>query len=612
MNSNGIQYMLNSIVIERNVDREALCKGLCSVSAMSRYLCGESQPDRLLLTVLLQRLGMSPDKYATLLNYEEYIYFLWKQSIGLAQINRDWKEMELLLQEEEARKRTTNETLQEQYYLLLQGIVQAKLHDNIEKAKILIEQAICLTVPDFPCLTGKKLLLGMQEISAMLLWYRLQMKEEFSIELLRYLLEYVGRSYPDEQEQVKLYPKIAKEYLRILLVEERYIECIAIADRAIQMMQKTGYASCMEDIVETYVEAVEKLGLGERVYKKKIQVAVCKELMRELIPGANGLDDEIYMLEVWQEIELVDEVIGLGRRERGYSQEYLSEDICAPETVSRIESGRRAPSRKNYAAMARKLGLRDGYFYSCIETDDYHILEKTWEITKYIMNGEWKKTEEMLHALQKEIDLTSPYNQQYIQSTQCIIDAELGRLSVKEQYEKFLKILGLTMKAPAVELEPEDWSKDFWIHAFSKEEMSILIQLSDVLLEQGKIHQAIWLLEGIMNFYRSSKVAIEFHYRTILMVVQRLSILKEMLNQYEEALLYSEEGIRLSFVGGNLFPLSGFINNKADAMEHLGLKEASLQYYKLAFYYAELMQSVSAPVSKRSYEKLIGHQVEWY
>ncbi len=94
-----LSNMLQTIIEEEKVDKTILCKGLCSASAMSRYIYGESRPDRLLLNVLLQRLGKSPTKFATLLDKEEYAYFQWKQQISLAQLYRDWKQMECLLQD---------------------------------------------------------------------------------------------------------------------------------------------------------------------------------------------------------------------------------------------------------------------------------------------------------------------------------------------------------------------------------------------------------------------------------------------------------------------------------------------------------------------------------
>ena len=69
--------MLWEAIETGHVSQTDLCRGLCSTSALSRYLSGERRIDRLLLTALMQRLGLSPDKFGTVLTDEEYRYFDW-------------------------------------------------------------------------------------------------------------------------------------------------------------------------------------------------------------------------------------------------------------------------------------------------------------------------------------------------------------------------------------------------------------------------------------------------------------------------------------------------------------------------------------------------------
>ncbi len=601
-----------SIIEEGNIDRSVLCKGLCSSAALSRYIYGESRPDRLLLSVLLQRLGRSPSKFATLLNRDEYIYFQWKQRVNLAQIHKDWQQIEILLQEKEALMPAGNEVLQRQFYFLMQGIVQEKVYGNREKSLALMKQGICLTVPEFPNVLGKEVLLGMQEIGAMLLWQRLQSAEEVSFMLLKFLFEYVDKHYEDLQERVKIYPQVAGAYLELLFLNKKYAKCLSISEQAMQMMIETGYASYMEKILSIHVETAEKMGLGGSVHKKKVQLAAWKELMQDLSKNTKTLDDEIYMLDVWQEVELIDEVIAVTRRERGYSQESLSEDICAPETMSRIETGKRAPSRKNYEAIARKLELREDFFYGDIETSDFEVLETEWELTQLIMQRRWHEAEEKLQNLRERLDLSDKYNQLYVETEQCSIDKELGRISAKEQSVKLIEILGTTVQIPNQEMNIMKWGEGVWLHHFTREEMSNLILLADSLIEQQQEKQALLLLEKMLGVYRKSSVNEEFHYKTVILILVRISILKNIQGNYKESIDCIDEGIRISLSARTYIEIPTLVNNKADALEHLGQKETSLHYYKLAYYCAELMETHTAPVSKRSYEKLMGASVDWY
>ncbi|MGN1148807.1 MAG: hypothetical protein ACI4TB_10310 [Lachnospiraceae bacterium] len=82
----------------------------------------------------MKRIGKSPDKFTTILTDDEYRYFFWKQQVSHAQMKKDWKQVWLLLEREEAREWNCNPVIQEQFYLLMQGIVQEKLFGNREKS----------------------------------------------------------------------------------------------------------------------------------------------------------------------------------------------------------------------------------------------------------------------------------------------------------------------------------------------------------------------------------------------------------------------------------------------------------------------------------------------
>ncbi len=127
------------------------------------------------------------------------------------------------------------------------------------------------------------------------------------------------------------------------------------------------------------------------------------------------------------------------------------------------------------------------------------------------------------------------------------------------------------------------------------------------------MEQTNFLLKKLLENIKRSRVKPEFHFRIVILIVQRLATSSELLGKYEEGLAYSEEGIRLCLVSGTRKVLPKSINDKADALENLGQKEASLKYYRLAFYSAELFgEERTAQIVKRSYEKLSGGPMEWY
>ena len=171
-------------VRDKNIKQRALGRGLCSIGDLSKFLNGTKRMDSLLMTALLQRIGKSASNFSVLLTEEEYIYFDWRHQMCLAQLGRDWKRMEQLLEENAEIYRSFNETLQRQYVLLIRAILEEKRYHNRAQAEKLLFEAIRMTIPGFAGTLPDDTLLCRQELYAILLWQKLQPDEACSARLL--------------------------------------------------------------------------------------------------------------------------------------------------------------------------------------------------------------------------------------------------------------------------------------------------------------------------------------------------------------------------------------------------------------------------------------------
>lgn len=604
--------MLAETMLKQNVNQADLCAGLCSTTAFSRYIRGDRHMDRLMLTVILQRLGKSADKFTTLLSHEEYVYFAWKQKVYVAQLHKEWGKVKELLQQKEALDRNSNEVLQEQFYLIMQAVTEEKLCHNREKSVRLLARAIELTVPDFINRLDSQLLLGVQELSAILFWQDLQPDKKLSMRILGKLVNYTETHFEDLQEKSKIYPKVAAQYLPFLYEEEKYLECLTLAQNALNIMTSTGFTSGIEMVLSFYINAAEKLGLTEMARKPKKQFAAWRELMQEMNITAEETEMDFCQPDVSQDIALLHEMICRKRKIQGFTQEELSENICEPESLSRIETGKRTPSQKTYEAIAERLSLPEERYFSAIETDDFEVLDRRWELEKMSMQRNWKEVEAQLEWLMGKLDLSVAQNLQYVEEIRYILEKGRGEITVEKSFERLVNILKKTISNVPVNMDVKNWEESFWKNSFSEREMSILLQMSDIFSRQRRLEEMIFLLEKMLKFYQESEVQLQFYYRTVLLIIQRLSACYGLLSNYEEELKFSEQGINMSIVCGNRRLLPFFLNNKADALENMGNIRASLKFYKLAFYLAELMKTNTADVAKRSSEKLSNTIIEWY
>ena len=105
--------------------------------------------------------------FITLLSEEEYSYFEWRQDIAVAQLAGDWARVQELL-EDKAENPVCNAALQRQFYLMMQGHVRKRLSRDFAESAALYEQAIRITIPDFPCQMSDSILLNVQEILLLL------------------------------------------------------------------------------------------------------------------------------------------------------------------------------------------------------------------------------------------------------------------------------------------------------------------------------------------------------------------------------------------------------------------------------------------------------------
>ena len=100
---------------KRGISQERLCRGVCAVSALSRYENGERIPDRLLMNTLIERLGKSSDKLVTMISCQEYAYFEWKRKVKEALRNKKISLAQELLQKNESLDGCVHSVLQEQF-----------------------------------------------------------------------------------------------------------------------------------------------------------------------------------------------------------------------------------------------------------------------------------------------------------------------------------------------------------------------------------------------------------------------------------------------------------------------------------------------------------------
>ena len=601
-----VGMMIKEVLLEKKIPMSDLGKGLCSKSDMSKYLNGSRRIDRLLLFVFFERMGKSPAKFTFLLTETEYRYFEWKMKVCLACGEKDWKRVEELLCEKEAMDCSCNETLQRQFLMIVKAILLEKMYHKKEECVELLKEAIIQTVPNFVSGITKNTLLGHQELGAILMWQHIQSDKKISEKILKELLICLEVYADDMQEYALIYPRVAVEYMKLLHQLGDDPMCLALSKKSLALIEATGYGHLVGEVLKIYIESAKRMKITTDIQKRKKQL-----LAYEKIIGNEDLLDsteDAFLFLISQEVELLHEAISSSRKTINMSQEKLCESICEPETVSRIENGRQTPHDKVYVALASKLSLPTEYYFAAIEADNFEAFEIYWCVENRVMRQAWDEADKYLSCLRSMLDMNIVRNNQYIKNVEYSINVGRGNLPIEERINKLTDILKCSISG----FEVLGWKESgFWERYIWKTEMSVLIKISDVYRALGETSEAIFILLGIMDYYKKSKVDYKLHYKTVALVVARLSSLYLSLSLCDEAIVYIEEGVDIAKRSGNLRLVGGLANNLAYAYEKKGKIEKSLRLYQHAFYFSDLMNTNVKQVANTSYERLKGTNGKW-
>ncbi len=286
------------------------------------------------------------------------------------------------------------------------------------------------------------------------------------------------------------------------------------------------------------------------------------------------------------------------------TQETLSEDICTPENLSAIESGRRAPSIRNYGKLMAKLGMDKDYYNSFISGEQFEVYELRRECSRLIQHREYKKAQNVLQKIEQIVDTDISVNRQYILYNQILLSREQGKFSTQEALQKMIDALELTLN-----YNDGDFDTDIIL---SQEEVKIINYICVLYKQLNQAEKAISVYRKVVESYQSGKASVRGHYTGSSLIMANLSITLEENNQIEESMKVAKLGISQVLECGRGSLLADFLANIACCYEKINDKKACTEYLRQAFYISDMMRNEFLKNAlKEYYEERFG-EVEWY
>lgn len=610
MNERKISELLYDLRLEKEVGQKKLCWGLCSQGTYCRYENGERTPDRLLLNAIIQRLGKSADKLVTILTLREYKYFLWKKKVLTAVGKEDMDELERLLEQKEAKDFTINKSLQRQFKYRMQALVAWYKEADIKKGIQLLEQAVELTMPNIRFQKMDRYYISIEEMHILLelarFWIKGDRKQE-ATSLLGEIVDYSDRNYDDYEAKVKVLPKAVRMLYPLLIEEQRELEGLLLCKKAVELLCWQGVLYDLADLMEGYLICASKLFKNEEMGRYERQLQALREVYEEY--GAEIYQQEDTRLTYHnQEMYLIDEMMQRFRIKKGVSQDVLSEGICTPETISRIESGRRGPNPNNFYALMRKLETEHDYYNGKLETNDFLLLEKLKELERAMSLKNWDEARNLLEFLKSKVDLDRKQNNQTLMAAENYILFCEKKISSKEFVERCEKTL---------ECENEGWRrKEFWdLQFFTNYKITMLNHIAVGYEHMKQLDKSIFILEHLLGQLDHSKIRLEDRYESSMTVVGNLSSFYGETGRVDECLEVCERGINLCLESGRGVRLPKFLANKAEAMnEKANMITPGSKKYLLQAYYLSDMLAVhgTAAYIDNYYRKYYDSDIIWY
>lgn len=593
--------------VQRELEAKQICRGLCSTSAMDFYESGERVPDTLLFECIIERMGVSPEEFSLMVAEEEYIYHVWREKVYRAIENEDWEYLGSLLQSNITKNVYCNKKLEKQFFTYVNAIYwasQGKYNEAVNQLKIAEEQ----TIPDREVLLKRNVLLGSMELNILMLYIYygingniLDVIEGFN--LFQMLEKYIYNGILDVNEQEKCYPKLICIGLHCFKEQMMDEEWMLLCERAVQMLRTNKDFYDIVELLRLYVSLLEKSKSSELYFYKKQYEVFCDLMESENI-------DTHFRPEVRNvrkpKIFMIHEFLFTKRKEHELTQTELSEGICEPETYSRIENGKRAPSRKNFRALAERLDINWCDYRGELDTCNWKAYKLRRKHRLAEIEGRYQDSVDILLELEKCLDMSNIINYQYVKSHIWLAKYRLGILEADETYEKLDTLLK--------ESKSMNLNTSYLVY-YTQTELEIIAYMAQLLRQQKKYQEGVVLIENVLKQMENSKVRLEYQWNGASFLLRVLCGLYFELGEYDITIRIASYVKHIMIGHGEGANLAAALDEIADALEHKG-EQYSQEYKKLyrhAYYLADFFKEEKViEVARRYYEDNFEFMMVWY
>lgn len=450
--------------------------------------------------------------------------------------------------------------------------------------------------------------LCIQELKLLLMIaYLYAMDEKYEEEkcILQWVESYVEAHFQDEEEKVKIYPHC--EYLLAqlydILGEQEKSRQYCINGK--ECLIKNGSLVLMKEYLKLEEAYYEQSGQADHVQicQRQIEaIAMVNSIvqLQEETPILLSLLEE----SIQRECVLSNEVIRELRLAYQWTQEQLSEDICAQETLARIEKGHRSPNKKKYYSMLERMGLERKKYYGFIYADDYQLYEKVRLYNRSISVSNWEKAGELLQEIADGTDMDIPVNRQFVGDAMIHQKLRKKEMTYEQAIEQLKELLYLTM--------PPTKSEKLVYRVPFRTEYSILNQMALCYGRNGRDKEEAKIYQQIMERYKNSKCPMTFHEVPGFTLFVNYTGSLEDIDKVEEAERIGIEGVEHSVLCGRGDTVGQILGNLTCVYMKQNKPELAKQYLRSAYYLFVLYRRKrNQEIAKEAYQNYFKETINY-
>ena len=231
------------------------------------------------------------------------------------------------------------------------------------------------------------------------------------------------------------------------------------------------------------------------------------------------------------------DVIRMTREYLGISREELSDGICSPQTLYRLEYGKTRVKKELYAELMAKMERVPEKNYAVCVGKNMELLEERELLEKAMQDYDYEKADQYLKKLKEKAD-GNMITEQYVLKAEALLDYYCKR----SDGETTVKRLEVAIRITLPDYE-ECLNKKF---PFTEQEIMNLMSLANAYYHLEKYEKAISIYEKLLECLNMDYIFGEYVEHMQMIIMRNLSIAYLEIKRYEEALKLNDKSLKLA------------------------------------------------------------------